>query len=291
MRIHPDRIADPRTMRRFARLLQPTGAQHQTIAARRWRGRHAYLVAGGRGRGHRVGRRPRRGASTMAGAPRGAAHRLAPAAKAVRPLNGLPAARRRLPSARLRPAYSSSGSTARPGTCSRRGRGRAACRRWRALMERGTWGRLRSTVPALTLPAWSSFMTGKNPGGHGVYAFRRMAFDATSRPASPTPPTCGAPDLGRRGARRAARRRHQRAAVVSAAADPERLPRRLHADAAGRSRSPTRRRSPASWASTRSTCRRRRTCAARDPDYHERALAYLRACGARRGCAARRRCA
>jgi len=46
-----------------------------------------------------------------------------------------------------------------------------------ALMERGTWGALASTVPALTLPAWSSFMTGKNPGGHGVYAFHRMAFD------------------------------------------------------------------------------------------------------------------
>src|SRR5262245_46834278 len=44
-----------------------------------------------------------------------------------------------------------------------------------ALMARGTWGPLRSTVPALTLPAWSSFMTGKNPGGHGIYAFRRMA--------------------------------------------------------------------------------------------------------------------
>src|SRR5262249_61583514 len=44
-------------------------------------------------------------------------------------------------------------------------------------MERGTWGPLTSTVPALTLPAWSSFITGKNPGGHGVYAFHRMAFD------------------------------------------------------------------------------------------------------------------
>jgi predicted AlkP superfamily phosphohydrolase/phosphomutase len=44
-----------------------------------------------------------------------------------------------------------------------------------ALMARGAWGPLRSTVPALTLPAWSSFMTGKNPGGHGIYAFRRMA--------------------------------------------------------------------------------------------------------------------
>jgi predicted AlkP superfamily phosphohydrolase/phosphomutase len=46
-----------------------------------------------------------------------------------------------------------------------------------ALMRRGTWGRLRSTVPALTLPAWSSFMTGKNPGGHGVYGFRRLPWN------------------------------------------------------------------------------------------------------------------
>jgi predicted AlkP superfamily phosphohydrolase/phosphomutase len=46
-----------------------------------------------------------------------------------------------------------------------------------SLMARGTWGRLRSTVPAVTLPAWSSFMTGKNPGGHGVYGFRRLPFD------------------------------------------------------------------------------------------------------------------
>jgi predicted AlkP superfamily phosphohydrolase/phosphomutase len=50
------------------------------------------------------------------------------------------------------------------------------------LMARGTWGPLASTVPALTLPAWSSFMTGKNPGGHGVYAFHRMAFDRYDAP-------------------------------------------------------------------------------------------------------------
>ena len=36
MRIRPDRLADVGTMRRFARLLQPTGAQHQAVAARRW---------------------------------------------------------------------------------------------------------------------------------------------------------------------------------------------------------------------------------------------------------------
>jgi predicted AlkP superfamily phosphohydrolase/phosphomutase len=48
----------------------------------------------------------------------------------------------------------------------------------RALMARGTWGTLRSTVPALTMPAWSTFMTGRNPGGHGIFAFQRL--DATS---------------------------------------------------------------------------------------------------------------
>jgi predicted AlkP superfamily phosphohydrolase/phosphomutase len=46
-----------------------------------------------------------------------------------------------------------------------------------ALMARGSWGRLRSTVPALTMPAWSSFMTGVNPGAHGVFAFKRFARD------------------------------------------------------------------------------------------------------------------
>ena len=44
-----------------------------------------------------------------------------------------------------------------------------------SLMARGTWGTLRSTVPALTMPAWASFMTGKNPGQHGIFAFRRLS--------------------------------------------------------------------------------------------------------------------
>src|SRR5947207_2260504 len=46
-----------------------------------------------------------------------------------------------------------------------------------ALMDRGAWGPLRSTIPPLTLPAWSSFLTGKNPGAHGVFAFRRLYPD------------------------------------------------------------------------------------------------------------------
>jgi predicted AlkP superfamily phosphohydrolase/phosphomutase len=35
----------------------------------------------------------------------------------------------------------------------------------------GCWGELRSTIPPLTAPAWSTFLTGKNPGKHGVFHF------------------------------------------------------------------------------------------------------------------------
>ena len=39
------------------------------------------------------------------------------------------------------------------------------------LMAEGAWGRLRSTMPPITAPAWSSFITGKNPGKHGLIDF------------------------------------------------------------------------------------------------------------------------
>jgi predicted AlkP superfamily phosphohydrolase/phosphomutase len=39
------------------------------------------------------------------------------------------------------------------------------------LTESGTSGQLRSTIPPVTPPAWVSFMTGKNPGKHGVFDF------------------------------------------------------------------------------------------------------------------------
>jgi predicted AlkP superfamily phosphohydrolase/phosphomutase len=41
------------------------------------------------------------------------------------------------------------------------------------LMGEGVAGGLRSTYPPLTGPAWSSFMTGKSPGRHGVLEFFR----------------------------------------------------------------------------------------------------------------------
>lgn len=40
-----------------------------------------------------------------------------------------------------------------------------------ALRERGAAGTLRSTVPTYTPPAWTSSVTGVNPGRHGVYGF------------------------------------------------------------------------------------------------------------------------
>ena len=39
------------------------------------------------------------------------------------------------------------------------------------LRERGSAGRLASTVPTYTPPAWTSVATGVNPGRHGVYGF------------------------------------------------------------------------------------------------------------------------
>jgi predicted AlkP superfamily phosphohydrolase/phosphomutase len=40
---------------------------------------------------------------------------------------------------------------------------------FRRLMVEGAYGSLRSTIPPMTAPAWTSFMTGKNPGKHGLY--------------------------------------------------------------------------------------------------------------------------
>jgi len=39
------------------------------------------------------------------------------------------------------------------------------------IMEQGAWGPLRTIIPPLTGPAWTSFMTGKNPGKHALYDF------------------------------------------------------------------------------------------------------------------------
>ncbi|HIK43884.1 MAG TPA: alkaline phosphatase family protein [Leptolyngbyaceae cyanobacterium M65_K2018_010] len=50
---------------------------------------------------------------------------------------------------------------------------------WRAdlpnlsrLMAEGSYGRLESSIPAITVPAWSCMMTGRDPGELGIYGFR-----------------------------------------------------------------------------------------------------------------------
>ncbi|MFC1712621.1 alkaline phosphatase family protein [Candidatus Poribacteria bacterium] len=45
------------------------------------------------------------------------------------------------------------------------------------LMDEGIYGPLRSTIPPITPTAWTSFMTGKNPGRHGIYGFLRFFPD------------------------------------------------------------------------------------------------------------------
>jgi predicted AlkP superfamily phosphohydrolase/phosphomutase len=47
-----------------------------------------------------------------------------------------------------------------------------------ALMNQGTSSYLESTIPPCSPPAWTSFMTGMNPGSHGVFGF--VNFDPLS---------------------------------------------------------------------------------------------------------------
>lgn len=42
---------------------------------------------------------------------------------------------------------------------------------FKKLMENGVYGNLESTIPPVTIPAWISFATGKNPGKLGCYDF------------------------------------------------------------------------------------------------------------------------
>lgn len=48
---------------------------------------------------------------------------------------------------------------------------------FRELISSGTWGRLRSMIRPITPVAWTSMMTGKNPGKHGMVDFYDMDHD------------------------------------------------------------------------------------------------------------------
>ena len=43
------------------------------------------------------------------------------------------------------------------------------------LRERGVWGKFRSSDPPITVPAWMSMMSSKDPGTLGYYGFRNRA--------------------------------------------------------------------------------------------------------------------
>ena len=43
------------------------------------------------------------------------------------------------------------------------------------LREKGLYGDLMSTIPCITVPAWSSMLTSKDPGTLGFYGFRNRA--------------------------------------------------------------------------------------------------------------------
>jgi predicted AlkP superfamily phosphohydrolase/phosphomutase len=45
------------------------------------------------------------------------------------------------------------------------------------LLQNGAYGTLLSTIPPVTAPAWSSFITGTNPGQHGVFYFFKRKKD------------------------------------------------------------------------------------------------------------------
>lgn len=55
------------------------------------------------------------------------------------------------------------------------------------LMDEGAWGPLRTVIPPITGPAWTSFATGQNPAKHGLYDFlsrRPNSYDLISANAS-----------------------------------------------------------------------------------------------------------
>jgi len=52
----------------------------------------------------------------------------------------------------------------------------------RKLIEGGTHGTLRSTIPPVTIPAWPAMFTGKNPGKIGAFDFRYMEKDYAIKP-------------------------------------------------------------------------------------------------------------
>ena len=53
----------------------------------------------------------------------------------------------------------------------------------RSLLDSGPHGELNSTIPPITVPAWMSMMTGKDPGTLGFYGLRNRTDRSYSRMA------------------------------------------------------------------------------------------------------------
>jgi predicted AlkP superfamily phosphohydrolase/phosphomutase len=49
--------------------------------------------------------------------------------------------------------------------------------RLKALIEKGARSELLSVIPPLTPPAWTSLMTGRSPGNHGIFDFFRFQYE------------------------------------------------------------------------------------------------------------------
>lgn len=50
------------------------------------------------------------------------------------------------------------------------------------LFSEAAWGKLASTIPPTTPPAWAACLTGKNPGKHGIFDFRESPLKFPDRP-------------------------------------------------------------------------------------------------------------
>jgi predicted AlkP superfamily phosphohydrolase/phosphomutase len=50
------------------------------------------------------------------------------------------------------------------------------------LYEEAVWGKLASTIPPTTPPAWAACLTGKNPGKHGIFDFMESPLKFPGRP-------------------------------------------------------------------------------------------------------------
>jgi len=50
-----------------------------------------------------------------------------------------------------------------------------------AMLKNSIWGRMESTLPPITCPAWASMVTSKNPGRLGIYGFRNRSDHSYNR--------------------------------------------------------------------------------------------------------------